>query len=242
MKNMSPLLQFQNVSYWYKHENKQRDILNQINVSFNKGKFYTIIGPSGSGKTTFLALASALDTPKNGVVLYEGKDIKKIGLTNFRNKFVSVVFQSYNLLPYMTALQNVLTAMEISGSKHKNKKAVAIKMLQKVGISESQANQKVLTLSGGQQQRVSIARALCCDADLIVADEPTGNLDEETAQEIVQLFQELAYKEGKCVIVVTHDQDIAKLSDTVIKLTKGNLTISTNLEINNEHDLSYSTF
>jgi len=242
MKNMSPLLQFQNVSYWYKHENKQRDILNQINVSFNKGKFYTIIGPSGSGKTTFLALASALDTPKNGVVLYEGKDIKKIGLTNFRNKFVSVVFQSYNLLPYMTALQNVLTAMEITGSKHKNKKAVAIKMLQKVGISESQANQKVLTLSGGQQQRVSIARALCCDADLIVADEPTGNLDEETAQEIVQLFQELAYKEGKCVIVVTHDQDIAKLSDTVIKLTKGNLTISTNLEINNEHDLSYSTF
>jgi len=239
---MSPLLQFQNVSYWYKHENKQRDILNQINVSFNKGKFYTIIGPSGSGKTTFLALASALDTPKNGVVLYEGKDIKKIGLTNFRNKFVSVVFQSYNLLPYMTALQNVLTAMEITGSKHKNKKAVAIKMLQKVGISESQANQKVLTLSGGQQQRVSIARALCCDADLIVADEPTGNLDEETAQEIVQLFQELAYKEGKCVIVVTHDQDIAKLSDTVIKLTKGNLTISTNLEINNEHDLSYSTF
>lgn len=242
MKNMSPLLQFQNVSYWYKHENKQRDILNQINVSFNKGKFYTIIGPSGSGKTTFLALASALDTPKNGVVLYEGKDIKKIGLTNFRNKFVSVVFQSYNLLPYMTALQNVLTAMEITGSKHKNKKAVAIKMLQKVGISESQSNQKVLTLSGGQQQRVSIARALCCDADLIVADEPTGNLDEETAQEIVQLFQELAYKEGKCVIVVTHDQDIAKLSDTVIKLTKGNLTISTNLEINNEHDLSYSTF
>ena len=239
---MSPLLQFQNVSYWYKHENKQRDILNQINVSFNKGKFYTIIGPSGSGKTTFLALASALDTPKNGVVLYEGKDIKKIGLTNFRNKFVSVVFQSYNLLPYMTALQNVLTAMEITGSKHKNKKAVAIKMLQKVGISESQSNQKVLTLSGGQQQRVSIARALCCDADLIVADEPTGNLDEETAQEIVQLFQELAYKEGKCVIVVTHDQDIAKLSDTVIKLTKGNLTISTNLEINNEHDLSYSTF
>ncbi|MGN7298278.1 ABC transporter ATP-binding protein [Ferdinandcohnia sp. SAFN-114] len=225
---MTTLLAFQNISYWYKHENKRHDILKNINVSFHKGNFYTIIGPSGSGKTTFLALASALDIPKDGTVLYEGKDIKKIGLTRFRNKFVSIVFQSYNLLPYMTALQNVLTAMEITGSRQKNKKNFALDMLQRVGISEEQARQKVLTLSGGQQQRISIARALCCEADLIVADEPTGNLDEDTAQEIVDLLQTLAHNEGKCVIVVTHDPNIAKKSDITIKLSKGNLTIKSN--------------
>ena len=118
---MSALLAFQNISYWYKQENKKQEILKNINVNFDRGIFYTIIGPSGSGKTTFLALASALDVPKEGTVLYEGKDIKKIGLTTFRNKHVSIVFQSYNLLPYMTALQNVTTAMEITGASHKNK-------------------------------------------------------------------------------------------------------------------------
>lgn len=228
---MTYLLEFQNISYWYKHENKRHDILKNINVGFHKGNFYTIIGPSGSGKTTFLALASALDIPKEGTVLYEGKDIKKIGLTRFRNKFVSIVFQSYNLLPYMTALQNVLTAMEITGSRQKNKKDIALSMLGRVGITEEQARQKVLTLSGGQQQRISIARALCCEADLIVADEPTGNLDEDTAQEIVDLLQTLAHNEGKCIIVVTHDPNIAKNSDITIKLSKGNLTIKSNEEL-----------
>ncbi|MCA1033085.1 MULTISPECIES: ABC transporter ATP-binding protein [Bacillus] len=220
------LLKFENISYWYKQENKKHMILNNINVSFERGAFYTIIGPSGSGKTTFLALASALDVPKEGAVVYEGKDIKKIGLTKFRNKYVSIVFQSYNLLPYMTGLQNVMTAMEITGASHKNKKEFALNMLERVGISSRQAHQKVLTLSGGQQQRVSIARALCCEADLIVADEPTGNLDENTANEIVNLLKDLAHNEGKCVIVVTHDQNIAEKSDITIKLSKGKITLN----------------
>ncbi|WP_102261231.1 ABC transporter ATP-binding protein [Mesobacillus jeotgali] len=223
---MSALLEFQNISYWYKHENKKQEILKNIDVSFERGTFYTITGPSGSGKTTFLAVASALDVQKEGTILYEGRDIKKIGLTKFRNKYVSIVFQSYNLLPYMTALQNVTTAMEITGAKHKNKKEFALSMLERVGISAQQAHQKVLTLSGGQQQRVSIARALCCDTDLIVADEPTGNLDENTAQEIVNLLKDLAHNEGKCVIVVTHDQNIASSSDITVKLSKGSLTIT----------------
>lgn len=223
---MTNLLQFENVSYWYHHENKKHIILNDISIGFNKGSFYTIVGPSGSGKTTFLALASALDLPKEGSVLYEGKAIKKIGLANFRNKHVSIVFQSYNLLLYMTALQNVTTAMEITGSKQKDKKAFAIEMLAKVGISEKQARQKVLTLSGGQQQRVSIARALSCESDLIIADEPTGNLDEDTAKDIVRLFQSLVHEENKCIIVVTHDQNIAAISDTTVKLSKGRFTVS----------------
>ncbi len=219
------LLELKNIWYWYKHEHKKHDILKSIHTSFDRGTFYTIVGPSGSGKTTFLALISGLDVPKEGEVLFEGEDIKKIGLTNFRNKNVSIVFQAYNLLPYMTALQNVTTAMEITGSSQKNKKQFALEMLERVGISTSQANQKVLTLSGGQQQRVSIARALCCEADLIVADEPTGNLDEETALDIIRLLQSIAHDEGKCVIVVTHDHNLAAMSDVNMKLSKGNLTV-----------------
>jgi putative ABC transport system ATP-binding protein len=222
---MTALLEFKNIGYWYKQENKQHDILKNVNVSFDKGNLHTITGPSGSGKTTFLALASALDVPKEGSVLYEGKDIRKIGHATFRNKYVSIVFQSYNLFPYMTALQNVITAMEITKSPQKNKTGYALEMLQKVGISEKQARQKVLTLSGGQQQRVSIARALCCEADLIVADEPTGNLDEDTAKEIVHLFQTLAHQENKCVIVVTHDVNIAEISDINVRLSRGNIAV-----------------
>ena len=225
---MTSLLQFNHVNYWYKHENNQQTILNDINIAFDKGKFYTITGPSGSGKTTFLSLAGALDVPKEGEVLYEGKDIKKIGLSKFRNKYVSIVFQSYNLLSYMTALQNVITAMEITGSTVTNKKEFALKMLESVGIEEKQARQKVLTLSGGQQQRVAIARCLCSQSDLIIADEPTGNLDGNTAGDIVRIFQELAHKENKCVIVVTHSNDIAKISDVTVKLSKGSLTAVNN--------------
>ncbi|MGD6968618.1 ABC transporter ATP-binding protein [Rossellomorea vietnamensis] len=230
---MSSILEFQDVHYWYKHENQKQNILKSINMNFETSHFYTITGPSGSGKTTMLSLAGALDLPKEGCILFEGKDIRKIGLTTFRNKHVSIVFQSYNLLPYLTALQNVVTAMEITGSSIKNKKEFAVETLLKVGITEEQARQKVLTLSGGQQQRVSIARALSCQSPLIVADEPTGNLDEHTAKEIITLFRELAHSEGKCVIVVTHDSNIAAISDTNIKLSKGHITITKNEKLVN---------
>ncbi|WP_404462560.1 ABC transporter ATP-binding protein [Sutcliffiella horikoshii] len=220
---MSNLISLQKVSYWYKQGSKQQYILKDVDMTFERGTFYTIVGPSGSGKTTFLALVSALDTPKEGMVLFEGTDLSKIGLTKFRNQYVSIVFQSYNLLPYMTAIQNVLTAMEITGMKQQNKKQYALDLLERVGISKEQAKQKVLTLSGGQQQRVSIARAISSSADLIVADEPTGNLDEETAKSIISILQKLAHDEGKCVIVVTHDQSIASDSDVKVTLTKGKM-------------------
>lgn len=225
---MTALLEFKDISYWYTQNQNKQPILTNINAEFHKGNFYTITGPSGSGKTTFLALGSALDKPKDGVVLYEGKDIQAIGMTHFRNKYVSIVFQSYNLLPYMTALQNIVTAMEITGSEQKDKKQYARSMLEKVGISGEQANQKVLTLSGGQQQRVSIARALSCKSDLIVADEPTGNLDEDTAKEIIDLLRDLAHNENKCIIVVTHDLGIARSSDVTVKLSKGSIKIIEN--------------
>ncbi|MCC2323545.1 ABC transporter ATP-binding protein [Bacillus wiedmannii] len=223
---METILQFKNLDYYYESNGKNVAILDNVNFSFQKGHFYTILGPSGSGKTTTLSLGCGLDVPKNGYVLYNGKDIRKIGLDRYRNQNVSVIFQSYNLITYMTALQNVLTAMEITGVKVKNKMVKALELLEKVGLKEAEAKRNVLQLSGGQQQRVAIARALSCNVDLLIADEPTGNLDEETAMDIIELFQELAHKENKCIIVVTHSQEVAKKSDRAVYLSKKKLVVN----------------
>ncbi|MDM8362762.1 ABC transporter ATP-binding protein [Bacillus thuringiensis] len=220
---METILQFKNLDYYYESNGKNVAILDNVNFSFQKGHFYTILGPSGSGKTTTLSLGCGLD---NGYVLYNGKDIRKIGLDRYRNQNVSVIFQSYNLITYMTALQNVLTAMEITGVKVQNKTARALELLERVGLSEAEAKRNVLQLSGGQQQRVAIARALSCNVDLLIADEPTGNLDEETAMDIIELFQELAHKENKCIIVVTHSQEVAKKSDRAVYLSKKKLVVN----------------
>ncbi|MFJ6209484.1 ABC transporter ATP-binding protein [Lysinibacillus sp. NPDC092081] len=222
---METILQFKNLDYYYESNGKKVTILDNVNFSFQKGLFYTILGPSGSGKTTTLSLGCGLDLPKQGHVLYNGKDIRKIGLVRYRNQHVSVIFQAYNLITYMTALQNVLTAMEITGVKVQNKKARALELLEKVGLTEVEAKRNVLQLSGGQQQRVAIARALSCNVDLLIADEPTGNLDGETAKEIIELFQELAHQENKCVIVVTHSQEVAKQSDRAVYLSKKKLEV-----------------
>lgn len=222
---METILQFKNLNYYYESNGKKVTILDNVNFSFQTGHFYTILGPSGSGKTTMLSLGCGLDIPKSGHVLYKGKDIRKIGLDRYRNQYVSVIFQSYNLITYMTALQNVLTAMEITGVKVQNRKARALELLEKVGLTEVEAKRNVLQLSGGQQQRVAIARALSCNVDLLIADEPTGNLDGETAKEIIELFQELAHQEGKCVIVVTHSQEVAQKSDRAVYLSKKKLAV-----------------
>ncbi|PFJ96055.1 ABC transporter [Bacillus cereus] len=222
---METILQFKNINYHYESNNKRTTILQNVNFSFQTGSFYTILGPSGSGKTTTLSLASGLDIPKSGYVLYKGTDIRKIGLDSYRNQYVSIIFQSYNLITYMTALQNVITAMEITGVDVKDKKIRALDLLKKVGLTEIEAKRNVLQLSGGQQQRVAIARALSCNVDLLIADEPTGNLDQETSMEIIELFKELAHKENKCIIVVTHSQDVAKQSDKAVYLKKQNLAV-----------------
>lgn len=222
---METILQFKNINYHYESNNKRTTILQNVNFSFQTGSFYTILGPSGSGKTTTLSLASGLDVPKSGYVLYKGTDIRKIGLDSYRNQYVSIIFQSYNLITYMTALQNVITAMEITGVDVKDKKIRALELLKKVGLTEIEAKRNVLQLSGGQQQRVAIARALSCNVDLLIADEPTGNLDQETSMEIIELFKELAHKENKCIIVVTHSQDVAKQSDKAVYLQKQNLVV-----------------
>lgn len=225
---MISLLEFIDVSYSYANGGKRVDILKDTNVAFEKSKLYTILGPSGSGKTTTLALAGALDIPQKGKVLYNGEDIRKIGLSKHRKKNVSLIFQNYNLINYMSALENVVMAMEISGSYKGQRKQQALKLLTDLGLTEDEVKRNVMKLSGGQQQRVAIARALASNSEVILADEPTGNLDTDTSKEIISLFQQLAHMYDKCVIVVSHSLEVAENSDIIYKFESGGLRLVNN--------------
>ena len=216
------LLETKHVDYYYQDGDQRRYILKDASVAFEKGKLYSILGQSGSGKTTFLSLISALDAPKEGTVLLEDKDIKEIGYDYFRRNKISIIFQSYNLVPYLTAAENVLVPMSITDNElPANHQEVAYNLLDYIGITKEKANRLVNQLYGGEQQRVAIARALATNVDIILADEPTGNLDEEMEQEIVDIFKELAHTHNKCVIMVTHSNEIAQQADERLYLRKG---------------------
>ncbi|MCG0289030.1 ABC transporter ATP-binding protein [Streptomyces sp. PSAA01] len=221
-----PVLRLAGISHTYTGQRRRTTVLKNIDYSFERGTFYTVLGPSGSGKTTLLSLASGLDAPTKGTISFDGQDLNKLGLGRYRNKHAATIFQQYNLLTYMTALQNVTTAMEITGVKPASgsRKARALQLLEQVGLDKDMARSNVMRLSGGQQQRVAIARALACDVDILFADEPTGNLDEDTAQGIIDMFSDLAHQQGKCVVVVTHSQQLAAQSDRTLTIRKGKLT------------------
>ena len=194
-------------------------VLRDISYEFEKGKIYCIVGKSGAGKTTLLSLLSGLAAPSSGEIIYDGKNVAKIDKYTFRSKYIGVVFQSFNLITKYTALENVVLSMDVAGYKEKNKKQRALDLLDSVGLDEDEANRRVLKLSGGQQQRVAIARALSYDPDIILADEPTGNLDTETQNEIMHIFRDLA-DQGKCVILVSHSPDVATMCDERYELQK----------------------
>ena len=209
------LLSLQNISFSY----DKTPVLRDISYDFEKGKMYCIIGKSGAGKTTLLSLLSGLAKPTAGDIIYDGKSIAKIDKYTFRSRYIGVVFQSFNLITKYTALENVILSMDVSGAKIKDKKQRALELLDSVGLDEDEANRRVLKLSGGQQQRVAIARALSYNPDIILADEPTGNLDRDTQKEIMDIFRELA-NQGKCVILVSHSHDVADMCDERYELTK----------------------
>lgn len=210
-------LQLENLCYRY--EKSTRDVLKNVNLTFESGKMYAIVGKSGAGKTTLLSLLSGLAKATDGKILYDGKDISKIDRYEYRSKYVGVVFQSFNLLPQLTAVENVVLSMNIAGMKEKNKTEIARELLSKVEIEPDEFDRRVLKLSGGQQQRVAIARALSYNPQIILADEPTGNLDGETQNEIMKIFRRLA-DEGKCVIIVTHSPDVAASADVKFELKR----------------------
>lgn len=220
MINMS-VLTLKNVSY--KYDGAKKHVLKEVSTAFEPGKVYTIIGKSGSGKSTLLSLMSGLDTCKEGAIYYRGDDLKKIDRDDYRARSIGVIFQAYNLLTNATAVQNIVLSMNISKSPEKDKKAFAYEILEKVGIDRETADRPVLKLSGGEQQRVGIARALSHHPDLIIADEPTGNLDKDTEVEILKIFTSLAHDEGKCVIIVTHSKKVTSIADEVWGIHAGRL-------------------
>lgn len=174
---------------------------------------YAILGSSGCGKTTLLSLLGGLDSPQSGQILYNGEDIEKTGLGAHRKNHVAFIFQSYNLIDYLTPRENVALTSKVT----------PMPILERMGLTEEESRRNVLKLSGGQQQRVAIARALASDASIILADEPTGNLDEDTAVDITNILKECAHQMGKCVIIVTHSNDLAKRADVIFRLKKGEL-------------------
>lgn len=199
------ILEIKNVSYSY---DKKTNVLSDVTAELEIGKLYAILGPSGSGKTTLLSLLGGLDVPKKGKIIFDGENIAKQGIAYHRRNHVALIFQNYNLIDYMTPIENVkLTAQQD-----------VVPILERLGLTTAEINRNVLKLSGGQQQRVAIARALASDAAIILADEPTGNLDEDTAAEITALLKESAHQLQKCVVVVTHSNDVAREADAVLQI------------------------
>lgn len=214
------VLSLKNVSYRYPDAAKDEYVLKNINYEFEKGKTYAIKGKSGSGKTTLLSLISGLEKKYEGEILYKDKELKKYDLDKYRGNDVGIIFQSYNLLPHLTLKENIILSMDISKSKIKDKNSVIKKLMDEVGLDESLINRRILRLSGGEQQRVAIARSLSYNPDIILADEPTGNLDHETENEIMKIFKGLSKKHNKCVIIVTHSKNVCELVDEVYELKK----------------------
>lgn len=201
-----------NLDYFYKDGDDIRYIIKDLNVSFESGKIYAIVGESGSGKTTLLSLLGALDRPKKGDITLDGKSIFK-DVDFYRSNSVSFVFQNYNLIPYLNAVENIKMALDISKKNLTNDKI--LENLNRVGIDKSKVKRLVTRLSGGEMQRVAIARAISTDPEIILCDEPTGNLDSVNSEGIVDLFLNLAHDLNKCIIFVTHNKEIARKCDVI---------------------------
>lgn len=216
------ILEIKNITFSY--DNK-KNVLKDLSGSFEEGKVYGIFGKSGAGKTTLLSLLAGLETITDGDILYQGKSLKNKNADDYRSHDIGIIFQSYNLLPYLTALENVMLSIELSGAKIKKKKEKAYQLLKRVGLDEEKSNRRILQLSGGEQQRVAIARAISYDSKIILADEPTGNLDKETEYEIIELLSQLAHKDHKCVIIISHSGRVKHHTDIAYDLINGKLKI-----------------
>lgn len=217
------ILQAQNVHYTYQSKYQKVHAVKGIDFTFQSGKFYAIVGKSGCGKTTFLSLLAGLDLPTEGKILYGGKSTAECNRDEYRRKAVSVICQSYNLFPLLTVEENVTYPMLLRGENKEEAKKIVHEKLKEVGLDVSYYDRFPAMLSGGEQQRAAIARALVSEARIILADEPTGNLDSENSELVFSLLQELAHEEGYCVIVVTHDLAIAEKADEVLQMKDGRL-------------------
>lgn len=217
------MLELKNVSYTYVGKNMRVDAVKRVSCTFEPGVFYVLMGPSGSGKSTLMQLVSALAVPTEGEILYDGKPISAIPQNEYRLKYVSLIYQNFCLLPFMTVLENVLYPSTLMKLPRPVAVARAKHELARLSLDEGYYNRLPSMLSGGEQQRVAIARAMCTGAQVITADEPTGNLDSRNAQIVADIFARLAHEEGRTIIMVTHDPAMAECADVVLRLRDGGL-------------------
>ena len=208
----------------YRYPRAARDALQGVECRFRAGEVAAVVGPSGSGKTTLLSIMAGLDRPSGGEVLVDGKKLSEMDLDDYRRQYVSVIFQAFHLFPLLTVLKNVCFPLELLGAGEKDAREQARRNLELVGIAEEKHRRYPSQLSGGEQQRVAIARALSSGAGILLADEPTGNLDGENSRNIVDILTRLAHEGGYCVVIVTHDPAIAEAADAVYTVADGVLS------------------
>lgn len=214
------VLEVQNLCYDYVQRYGVTHALKGVNGVFESGKLYALTGRSGSGKSTLLSLLAGFDRPKAGKITLDGEDISTVKPSLYRKEKVGMIFQAYNLIPHLTAVENVLLG---AGGKKPHLPSEAQALLRSMGLEEAHFRKKPSHLSGGEQQRVAIARALASDACIILADEPTGNLDSDTGSMVVEILKDLAHRLGKCVILVTHSEEIASEADVRYRMSDGSL-------------------
>ncbi len=214
-------LALDNVTYTYK--NALKSAVSGITYAFEEGKVYAVVGPSGSGKSTLLSLLAGLDLPTEGEVSFEGKSLDGLDLDRYRRESISMIFQAFHLFPLLTVMENVCFPMELCGITPKDARPRAANLLEGVGITKEQMNRFPSKLSGGEQQRVAIARSLASSAKIILGDEPTGNLDSANTQNIIEILCSLAHEKGYCVIIVTHDSEVAEAADVALRMRDGEL-------------------
>ena len=223
MSLTEPILKLDNVSYQYSNKYQSVDAVKEVSVDFYEGKMYAIIGKSGSGKSTLLSLMAGLTLPTEGQVIYRGTPTDEVNLDKYRRQNVTVVYQSFNLFPLMTCLENVCFPLELLGKTPKEAAVIAKEQIAHVNLPESVFKRFPSMISGGEKQRVAIARALASGAKVILADEPTGNLDVANGEKIVDLLWHLAHDDNYLVIVVTHDLGITRVADEVMQMSDGYL-------------------
>ena len=217
------ILELKNVSYVYKNRYQSVTAVGGVNFSFDSGKVYAIVGKSGSGKTTLLSMLSGLDLPTDGDVLYDGVSTAKMDRDRYRREDVAVIYQNFNLFPLMTVRENIMYPVRLQKHSKAEAREKASEMLEKVGLTEQQAKRFPSMLSGGEQQRVAIARALASNARVILADEPTGNLDVGNSHNIAEILCNLGHTMNYCVIIVTHDPAVAALADIQVHMVDGKI-------------------
>ena len=208
----------------YRYPRAARDALQGVECRFRAGEVAAVVGPSGSGKTTLLSIMAGLDRPSGGEVLVDDQKLSEMDLDAYRRQYVSVIFQAFHLFPLLTVLENVCFPLELLGAGEKDAREQARRNLELVGIAEEKHRRYPSQLSGGEQQRVAIARALSSGAKILLADEPTGNLDGENSRNIVDILTRLAHEGGYCVVIVTHDPAIAEAADAVYTVADGVLS------------------